>query len=176
MSAEQIHQFRVDKDAFFRQHPNSPLTAEQKVVFDGLRYFEYNPDLVFTLKPEPVAGDETVQIMTTTNEIRIYRRHGRVTFRVDDTDASLTIYETPHGFFLPFVDTNDETYGAGRYLDLEPEADGSFHIDFNLAYNPLCVYNDRYSCPLTPVENRLTVPIRAGEKLLLLNGGNSNPV
>ena len=165
MSEEQIRRHRQQKDDFFKQHPNSPLTVDLKQDFDALSYFEYNPELIYILVPEPVDGDETVQIMTTTNEIRNYRKHGRITFRVDQTDASLTIYETPHGFFLPFVDTGDETYKAGRYLDLEPRADGAFLIDFNLAYNPYCVYNERYSCPLTPPENRLSVPILAGEKV-----------
>ena len=165
MNEEQILRFREQKDAFFKRHSDSPLTTDQRQAFDGLRYFEYNADLVYTLVPEPVEGEETIQIMTTTNEIRNYRRYGRITFHVDDTDASLTIYETPHGYFLPFVDNSDETYGAGRYLDLEPEPDGAFKIDFNLAYNPYCVYNENYSCPLTPLENRLTVPINAGEKV-----------
>jgi uncharacterized protein (DUF1684 family) len=69
--------------------------------------------------------------------------------------------------FLPFADAlaGVETYGAGRYLEPEPVGDGQFVVDFNLAYNPYCAYNDDWSCPITPRENRLTVPIRAGEKL-----------
>ena len=57
-----------------------------------------------------------------------------------------------------------ETYGAGRYLEPEPLEDGRFAVDFNYAYNPYCAYNELWSCPLTPFENRLRVPIRAGEK------------
>ncbi len=66
---------------------------------------------------------------------------------------------------MPFVDSlaNKETYGAGRYLEPEPTGQGKFRVDFNVAYNPYCAYNDRWSCPLTPFENRLKVPIRAGE-------------
>jgi uncharacterized protein (DUF1684 family) len=54
--------------------------------------------------------------------------------------------------FLPFLDatSGSETYGAGRYLDLEPDEDGTYAIDFNLAYHPSCVYSPRFSCPLTP--------------------------
>jgi uncharacterized protein (DUF1684 family) len=70
-------------------------------------------------------------------------------------------------YFVPFADATsaDETYGAGRYLELEQHADGMFLADFNLAYNPYCAYSEEYSCPIPPAENRLTVPIRAGEKL-----------
>ena len=69
--------------------------------------------------------------------------------------------------FVPFLDATSgrETYGAGRYLDLEPEDDGTYALDFNLAYHPYCVYAESYSCPLTPAENRLPIRIEAGERL-----------
>ena len=57
-----------------------------------------------------------------------------------------------------------ETYGAGRYLDPELNKNGKLIVDFNLAYNPTCAYNELYSCPLPPAENRLSVAILAGEK------------
>ncbi|NIW46752.1 MAG: DUF1684 domain-containing protein, partial [Gammaproteobacteria bacterium] len=97
---------------------------------------------------------------------QVYQRFGTFDFEVEGEKATLTIYMNQHGFFLPFVDSlaNEETYGAGRYLEPEPQPGGRFLIDFNLAYNPYCAYNERWSCPLTPWENRLKVPIRAGEK------------
>jgi uncharacterized protein (DUF1684 family) len=69
--------------------------------------------------------------------------------------------------FVPFLDgtSGKESYGAGRYLDLDPEDDGTYVLDFNLAYHPSCVYDPRFSCPLTPAENRLPVRIEAGERL-----------
>ena len=68
---------------------------------------------------------------------------------------------------MPFLDetSGTVTYGAGRYLDLDPEEDGTYVLDFNLAYHPSCVYDARFSCPLTPAENRLPVRIEAGERL-----------
>jgi hypothetical protein len=50
-------------------------------------------------------------------------------------------------------------------MDIESEDDGTYSLDFNLAYHPSCVYDPKFSCPLTPPENRLQVPIRAGERL-----------
>jgi uncharacterized protein (DUF1684 family) len=69
--------------------------------------------------------------------------------------------------FVPFLDqtSGTETSGAGRYLDLEPELDGTYSLDFNLAFHPSCVYDPKFSCPLTPAENRLPVRIEAGERL-----------
>ena len=115
----------------------------------------------------PFPEREQVEIQTSTGDIRVYTRYGRFKFPVEGQEVELTIYETEHGFFLPFVNSlaGVETYPAGRYLDLEALPDDRFLVDFNLAYNPYCAYNDAWSCPLTPFENRLKVPIRAGEKL-----------
>ena len=68
---------------------------------------------------------------------------------------------------MPFLDATSghETYGAGRYLEMEAEFDVTYVLDFNLAYHPYCVYADTYSCPLTPAENRLPTRIEAGERL-----------
>ncbi|NIR36327.1 MAG: DUF1684 domain-containing protein [Actinobacteria bacterium] len=80
---------------------------------------------------------------------------------------TVTIYGTPHGYFLPFRDatSGSESYGAGRFLDIDGPLDGPVTIDFNLAYNPYCAYDESYSCPLPPAENWLQVPIRAGEQV-----------
>lgn len=104
---------------------------------------------------------------TSTGDERLYTRYGRFEWSVDGQAAALTIYLGAHGFFLPFVDAlaGAQTYEAGRYLEPEQIDERTFVIDFNLAYNPYCAYNERWSCPLTPFENRLSVPIRAGEKL-----------
>jgi uncharacterized protein (DUF1684 family) len=105
-------------------------------------------------------------MQTTTGDQQTFVRHGRIHFAVDGQPASLTVYRSAHGYFLPFADSlaGSETYGAGRYLDPEPLPDGRLHIDFNLAYNPYCAYNEAWSCPITPPENRLKLPIRAGER------------
>ena len=58
------------------------------------------------------------------------------------------------------------TYGGGRYFDVVlPKLDApEITLDFNTAYNPYCAYNNEYSCPVPPAENRLTVAVPAGEK------------
>jgi uncharacterized protein (DUF1684 family) len=165
----ELEQFRAQKDAFFKTHPDSPLTPEQQATFAGLRYFPENPELRFVLRIEEFAEKDTIVMQTSSGDERQYMRYGRLHFAVDGQDVALTLYADEHSdtFFLPFVDAlrGRETYGAGRYLDPEPLDDGQFLIDFNLAYNPYCAYNDDWSCPLTPIENWLRVPIRAGEKL-----------
>lgn len=105
-------------------------------------------------------------IQTSTGDQQTYTRYGRFSFEADGQKAELTIFANQYGYFLPFVDalSGQETYGAGRYLEPEELEDGRFLVDFNMAYNPYCAYNENWSCPLTPAENRLKVPIRAGEK------------
>lgn len=163
----ELEEFRAEKDDFFGGHPQSPLTVQQKRDFQGLKYFPENPDLRLEVKADELPDRERIEMQTSTGDVQIYFRHGRFRFQVDGQDAELTIYEGENGFFLPFVDSlaNQETYPAGRYLEPEPLPGGRFLVDFNLAYNPYCAYNEHWSCPLTPFENRLKVPIRAGEKL-----------
>jgi uncharacterized protein (DUF1684 family) len=160
-----LESFRAEKDDFFRHSPDSPLTHQQRGGFGGLRYFPESADLRLTVDVEPFPMPETIRMQTSTGDVRDYARFGRFRFEVDGRPAELTIYRNELGFFLPFADSlaGSETYGAGRYLEPEELPDGRFQIDFNLAYNPYCAYNENWSCPITPAENRLKVPIRAGE-------------
>jgi uncharacterized protein (DUF1684 family) len=163
--------FRAEKDAFFREHPSSPLTAEQRASFDGLDYFDDVPALVVgaPLETAGVDLDEAIVMQTTTGGRQVYRRAGVVRFEVEGEPATVTLFASPDmpELFLPFRDATSgrETYGAGRYLEVDPpDADGVVVVDFNDAYNPYCAYNASWSCPIPPGENWLAVPIRAGER------------
>lgn len=162
-----ILDFRLEKDSFFASHNQSPLTIEQKMLFDGLDYFPEAPGLRFEVQVERLSDHTEVHIPTSTGDIQVYNRYGKVRFQVEGQHVELTIFAASHGYFLPFVDSlaGKETYPAGRYLEPQPLGNDRFVINFNLAYNPYCAYNDHWSCPLTPPENRLSVPIRAGEKI-----------
>jgi uncharacterized protein (DUF1684 family) len=163
----ELEMVRAEKDRFFALHPQSPLTPEQKQDFDGLAYFPENPALRLEVALEEFAEKDEIEMQTTGGEVQSYTRFGRIRFSVDGQEAELTIYAAPYGYFLPFVDAlaGMETYGAGRYLEPEALSGGKFLVDFNLAYNPYCAYNEQWTCPITPRENRLKVPVRAGEKI-----------
>jgi len=159
---------RHEKDELFKQHPQSPLTEAQKAAFDGLRYYDPNPALAFVGDVEPFEAQEQILMATNRDELKPYVRHGVFAFEVAGQTVSLVIYRSmDQNYFLPFVDSNagTETYPAGRYLDLATEDGVQFLVDFNLAYNPYCAYNDNWTCPVTPAENRIDVPIEAGERL-----------
>ncbi len=163
----ELEGFRTEKDRFFRTHPESPLTPAQQHSFRGLRYFPDNPDLDLNVIVSKFPAQTAVVLPTSTGDTQTYRHYGSFKFMVADQEAQLTIFIGDAGFFMPFVDAlaGTETYGAGRYLEPEPLGNDTFRVDFNQAYNPYCAYNDRWSCPITPPENRLRVPIRAGEMI-----------
>jgi uncharacterized protein (DUF1684 family) len=163
----ELIKFRKQKDQFFEKDPHSPLSNEQKAAFEGLDYFPENPELRMVTEVKPYQVQDKVQIQTSTGEVQLYTRFGRLDFEVEGQEASLTLYIGKDGHpFVPFGDATSgkETYGAGRYLEPEELDEGKFLIDFNLAYNPWCAYSPAYSCPLPPEENRLAVEILAGEK------------
>ncbi len=163
----ELSEFRASKDDFFRTDHNSPLQAPQQAAFAGLKYYDEDPALSFDLEPSPFDEQELIEMQTSTGDVASYVRWARIGFEVDGEAAELTVFKDAEAgsLFLPFQDANagGETYGAGRYLDVE-QHDGRLHVDFNYAYNPYCAYNEQWSCPIPPAENRLTVAIRAGER------------
>jgi uncharacterized protein (DUF1684 family) len=172
--ADAVRSFREDKDDYFGSNPHSPIPEGERAAFTGLPYYPVNEGLRFDDRVlEPYTGDEPsdFQIPTSDGKLRPAHRAGYLSFEMDGTTHRLTAYTFDGGdgesLFVPFVDktSGTETYGAGRYLDLEPEDDGTYALDFNLAYHPSCVYDPKFSCPLTPAENRLSIRIEAGERL-----------
>jgi uncharacterized protein (DUF1684 family) len=162
----ELETFRRQKDHYFKTGPDSPIPHEQRDGFVGLAYYPESAGLRLLVQPEEFAEKDAIRMTTSTGGVQEYQRWGRFSFAVDQQPTALTIYYASWGgFFVPFVDatSGNETYEAGRYLELEALEDGTFLADFNLAYNPYCAYSEDYSCPVPPAENRITVPVRAGE-------------
>ena len=166
----ELSQYRETKDQYFAHSASSPLTLRQRQSFSRLDYYPENPDLRMVIKIEEFPDDikQAIEMATTTGDFQCKVAWGKCSFEVNGESVSLTVYQRAEadGFFLPFFDstTGQETYGGGRYLDVLPLEDGWFLVDFNFAFNPYCAYNSSWSCVLPPSENRLGVPIRAGEK------------
>ena len=167
MSVFAWSEFRREKDDYFRTSRHSPLSAEQKASFQGLRYFPANEQWVFNVPLERYASPKKGFLATNTGEMQEYLNVGQVHFVVEGEEVILQVYQATQGddYFIPFVDATapKETYGAGRYLEPEVIGEGWLRLDFNQAYNPYCAYNDLWSCPIPPVENRVKIRIEAGE-------------
>ncbi len=173
--AAQIEKQREEKNTFFKQNSQSPLSSSQKEVFEALAYFP--PDVAYRVEAivERLSAPELVNMQTSTGTTQPYTKHARVTFKLQGKTHILVLLkalrpmpgQSSKTVFLPFTDASSgrETYGAGRYLDLElgPQQT-TLSIDFNLAYNPYCAYNDVYECPIPPAENYMDAPVLAGEK------------
>ena len=164
---------RAHKDHVFREAAWSPIPEAARAAFGGLSYFPPDEGLRFAglRLEEPAAGAATaVEIETSDGRRRPARRAGTFTLLVGDAPCTLAAYtfegDRPGAVFVPFQDATSgtETYAAGRYLDLAPGPDGTYVLDFNLAYEPYCAFDAGYSCPLAPAENRLPVRIEAGER------------
>ncbi len=164
-----IEKMRKEKNKFMKKDPQSPLTSKQKKKFKKLNYFPYDPKYRFEGAIEEFPEKSTVEIGTNKGNIRQFRLFGKFPFEVDGQPLALHIFQSLDDthFFVPFMDetSNKETYGAGRYLELEKVGPGLWVLDFNLAYNPYCAYNDSWSCPLVPPINRLPIRIEAGEQI-----------
>jgi uncharacterized protein (DUF1684 family) len=177
MIAELTHQLeatRRAKDDFFARSAYSPLSAVARHTFNGLSYYAPDPTYRLTglrLEPADDVGVVPFPIETSDRRQRTAYRLGRLRFVLAGQELSLTAYQIGETetdvLFVPFKDRTNgsDTYPAGRYLDIEPGEDGTYVVDFNLAYHPYCAYSDSYSCPLPPVENHLPVRIEAGERL-----------
>lgn len=172
-----IADYRKQKDEFFAASPESPIPPElQGAGFAGLRY--YPPDLAYRTEADLIPFDtpEIVMLGSTKGDIRRQLRYGKLSFNVMGEQCELLAFkdaDDPDGteLFIPFKDSTSggETYGAGRYVEIEDDAaqpgPHKVTLDFNLAYSPWCAYNVAYSCTLPPPENTLHVPIIAGELL-----------
>jgi hypothetical protein len=169
----QVERERREEDWFFAGHERSPIPFEDRAAFEGLDY--YPPAPAYRFETELIEHEikSRVRMGYTKGEERDFVRWGEFRFTIGDEQRVLQAYKTEFDeerLFVPFRDATSgrETYGAGRYLDLEwardRTCDGKWILDFNRAYNPWCAYSETYTCPFVPQENWLAVPIRAGER------------
>lgn len=166
MDIEALRRFRAMKDDFFAKDPSSPLTPAQRERFRGLAYFPPNPAFVVEVGPIPFVTLHDIDLATSWGDTERYRSAGVVWFEVAGVPAAITLFRSGRGeLFVPFRDATSgtETYGAGRYLEARTLGNGRTLLDFNYSYNPYCAYSPEWRCPIPPIENHLTAPIRAGE-------------
>jgi len=168
-------QYQKEINAKFKDASTSPLKDVDRKNFKGLDFFKFDSTYVVKAKFERTPSETPFEMKTTTERLALYVKYGTVTFNLKGKDHHLNVYQNQdlvnkEGYeaylFLPFLDnTNGEdSYGGGRYIDLEIPDGNELVIDFNKAYNPLCAYNEKYSCPIVPLENYLELRVEAGVK------------
>jgi hypothetical protein len=176
--ATKLGAVRATKDAEFARG-DDPIPKARHAQFLPLAYFPIDPDyhVPGTLKP---IDDKTIYEMpTSTGAQRKMRRVGSIEFTLKGQPLKLLAFNEvgtdPGSLFVAFSDltSGTETYAAGRFMDLTRNTTGIYEVDFNRAYIPYCYYNPTYECPLPPVENRLKIPIRAGERMKQFDAGST---
>ena len=172
--------WRAAREWLLREHPQSPVPVADRGGFRSL-HFDHDPRLRFTVRVEPAPPPDpaapALALPNSGGDTLSFTRIGEVRLPFPEGERRLSVFWIAGyagGLFIPFRDATNgtETYGAGRYLvdaaksfDLGATDDGELILDFNFATQPSCAFDPRWACPLAPPENRLDIPIRAGERL-----------
>ena len=175
--------WRETREELFRRHPQSPVPPAAREGFRAA-HFPYDHALRFEARlvpaapPSPRLAAAPIELPVSSGAPRGFERVGWVELPLPGGTRRLAVYwlaEYAGGLFLPFGDATNgrETYAAGRYLidtakgaDLGADAGrGMLVIDLNFAFQPSCAFDPRWACPLAPPENRIDLPVRAGERL-----------
>jgi uncharacterized protein (DUF1684 family) len=159
---------RAAKDADFMAS-DDPIPDDRKAQFLPLAYFPIDPEYKVAAALEESADQPTVMMPTSSGQLRPMRQVGALKFTLKGQPMSLLAFTESNlnSLFVPFSDltSGTETYAAGRFLDLKATGTGLYELDFNRAYIPYCYYNASFECPYPPPENRLKIPIHAGERM-----------
>jgi uncharacterized protein len=152
----------------FATHPASPRQGSQV-----LRHAPYDPAFRFVL-PVGAAKPTRFEARTGTDGSVPYERVGRLELPGIGNLDVWWLASYGGGFFVPLRDTTAgrTSYGGGRYLvepvkgaDLGRGEDARWVVDLNFAYNPSCVYDPAWACPLPPPGNQLDAAVPVGELL-----------
>ena len=175
-----LTEYQRQVNNYFKDASVSPLKPKDLKNFQGLDFFEFDSIYVVKAKIEETKESLPFKMKTTTDIPADVRKYADLFFQITDKEFELSVYENlqfdgvegyENYLFLPFLDNTNgnETYGGGRYLDLLLNGTDSIIIDFNKAYNPKCVYDDNFSCPIVPRKNFLNTRIEAGVKDYIKN-------
>ena len=167
--------FQKKLNVEFADATKSPLTEKDRTDFKGLDFFPIDKAFTVEAKFTKSKNEKSFEMKTTTDRMPLYVNSAQPPFTINGENFKLNVYQNLElikrpGFkkhlFLPFSDltSGNETYGGGRYIDLEIPKGKTITIDFNQAYNPYCAYNPKYSCPIVPAENELLTNVNAGVK------------
>ncbi|GAA4028591.1 DUF1684 domain-containing protein [Flavobacterium cheonhonense] len=175
MSQETAEEFQANLNKEFANREESPLTDEDFKIFQSLDFYPIDEKFTVEAKFVSTPKEKVFKMKTSTTRLPEYKKYGELFFQIDGKSFKLNVYQNielskKEGYedylFLPFSDLTcgKESYIGGRYIDMRIPKTKTVTIDFNKAYNPYCAYNHKYSCPIVPLENDLTIEILAGVK------------
>jgi uncharacterized protein (DUF1684 family) len=171
-------EYQQSLNTSFKDASKSPLKKKDLKNFKGLDFFPVDDAFIVTAKLIKTESAPTFEMATNTDRKALYKEYGVLKFSLKGKDFELTVYKSQDeledekykdDLYLAFTDntSGNESYGAGRYMDLkvtDEQQDGTIILNFNNTYNPYCAYNEIFSCPLTPRKNHLDIEVKAGIK------------
>lgn len=161
--------WRAERDMTFKNDEDSPIPDSLRASFTKLNWYPVDREYKITATFEKNPEFQKIEMPRSQGGPETYIIAGWLNFKVKGEQQRLTAYqpnpEDSKVLFIPFRDLTSSkgTYGGGRYIDTR-NADDRVLLDFNRAYNPYCVYNYDFACPIPPEENKLNIEILAGEK------------
>ena len=170
---DSLASFRTEGEAIFGSSGPSPFSEEFRNQFTGLYFFEPDESYCIEATFELDEQTKTVDYPAFNGKTIPFRQYGTFRFEIAGESQTLVAHqrmdlpeEKRQWLLIMFRDlTNgDETYGGGRYIQVDLPAGIETRIDFNRAANPYCAYEAQLTCPVPPLENWLKIRILAGEK------------
>lgn len=171
--AEKPSEIKVGTVTFFPIKRKNGVGIRIKDTASALRrdfkhriWFEAKPKFTVQAKWETLDKPMTLKVPDILGNINDEQAAGRAIFEINGTQCVLYAIKDDNELFFVFRDqtSGKETYGAGRFLYAALPKGAEVTLDFNKAVNPPCAFTPHATCPIPPVENRLSVAIQAGEK------------
>ena len=173
-----VTEYQQKLNESYKDGSKSPLKKNDLKNFKGLEFYPVDSSFIVTARLTKTKDATTFEMATTTDRKPLYKEYGILTFTLKGIDCSLTVYQSQDDLqdekykdflFLPFTDNSsgNGSYAGGRYMDVmttDEKTDGTIVLNFNNSFNPYCAYNEKYSCPLTPRQNHLSLAVKAGIK------------
>lgn len=183
-AAKEAAAYQAHLNATYTNAKTTILPAEELARLQqlgGLPFFPIDPAYRVEASFRRYEKPEIIQMKTSGTRISEYAVFGLATFELNGKTHELTLYrstrvnmpvEYQNSLFLPFLDqtSGDQTYGGGRYMDIEIPTGDTIVIDFNKAYHPYCAYTTGYNCPVVPRNNVLDTEVLAGIRMVDLGG------
>lgn len=169
----EIANHRTALNEQFFDPERTPLDSASFYTWQGLKFFPIQEKYKVKAQLTRMNNAPVFELPHSHQKTKPYKTYGKLQFSLEGKSFELTVLEQEvkkpgyeNYLIVPFTDgtTDQETYGGGRYLDLEKTEAKEVTLDFNLAYNPYCAYNEAYTCPIPPKENHLGIRIEAGMK------------
>ena len=170
-----INKFQKELNLEFLNPKTTILDSLDQLSFEGLEFYPASPKFYIKARFKRTPNEIPFLMKTSTDRLPEYVKYGEAHFEMENKKIVLNIYqnikyskidEFKNDLFLPFTDftSGDGSYGGGRYIDLKIPDNDLIVIDFNKSYNPYCAYSHRFSCPIPPEENDVSLRIEAGIK------------